>query len=101
MTHQETLNRLYKNIEYLIKIKGYDKGRVETAIGVSVGYFSRSKSHNVDMPITTVVRIAEHFKIPIDSLIYNNYAVEYLDRQIEDMKSRLIDELESEKVEGN
>lgn len=89
MTHQETLNRLYENIEYLIKIKGYDKGRVETAIGVSVGYFSRSKSHNVDMPITTVVRIAEHFDIPIEFLLSVNYKKIYLESQIAKLQAEL------------
>ena len=89
MTRQETLNRLYENIEYLIKIKGYDKGRVETAIGVSVGYFSRSKAHNVDMPITTVMRIAEHFDIPIEFLLSVNYKKIYLESQIAELQAEL------------
>lgn len=89
MTHQETLDRLYENIEYLIKIRGYDKGRVETAIGVSVGYLSRSKAHNVDMPITTVIRIAEHFNVSLDALISEPYKANFLRQQIEVMKKQL------------
>ena len=89
MTHQETLNRLYENIEYLIKIKGYDKGRFETAIGVSVGYFSRSKANNVDMPITTVARIAECFGTNIDFLLSKNYKKIYLESKIAELQSEL------------
>ena len=91
MTHQEILDRLYENIEALIKIQQVPIGVFEKAIGVSTGYISRSKAHNVDMPITTVVRIAEYFNVPTDYLIYQTYKANYLRQQIESMKKQLED----------
>lgn len=97
MTELELTQKICNNAKYLALIDNKPIGDVEKAIGVSVGYFSRTLKHGVNIPLAKVVRLAEYFKIHIDFLIYRNYEVEYLDRQIEVMKSRL-DELESEKV---
>lgn len=81
--------KILENIEYLIKIRGYEIGKVEQAIGVSTGYFSRTLKHDVNMPIDKVVKIAEFFKVPIDYLVYGSYKKQYLEDQIAKMQGEL------------
>lgn len=89
MTDKEIINRTYENVEYLAKIHQVPIGILETAIGVSIGYFARSRKRNTVMPITTIVRIADYFNIPIDYLIYQTYKVNYLRRQIKTLNKEL------------
>lgn len=90
--------KICNNVKYLALIENKQIGEVEKAIGVSVGYFSRTLKHGVNIPLAKVVKLAEYFKIYIDSLICHDYEVDYLDRQIEVMKSRL-DEIEEAKAQ--
>lgn len=79
MTNQELVSRLHDNVDALIKLHDKQIGEVENAIGVSVGYFSRTwKNRSFDLPITKVVAIAEYFGIELNDLIYGNYKKAYL-----------------------
>ena len=89
MTDKEIISRTYENVEYLAKIHQVPIGILETAIGVSIGYFARSRKRNTIMPITTIVRIAEYFNIPTDYLVYQTYKANYLRQQIEALNKEL------------
>jgi len=86
------MRRLHDNIDFLIKINNKKIGEVETAIGVSIGYLSRSKG--CDLPISKVIRTAEYFNVSVDSLIFSNFKAEYLKKQIAQLQSELA-EIES------
>lgn len=89
---QLIVKRLRENIDFLIKIRKEKIGEVETAIGVSIGYLSRSKG--CDLPISKVIRTAEYFNVSVDSLIFSNFKAEYLKKQIAQLQSELA-EIES------
>lgn len=93
MNKEHMIKRLHENIEYLIKIQGCYIGDVETSIGVSKGYLSRSKG--VDLPVSKVIALAEYFVIPVSKLLYENYKEYYLTYKIAQMQSELA-EIESE-----
>lgn len=82
------VKRLRENIDFLIKIRKEKIGEVETAIGVSIGYLSRSKEY-ADLPISKVVRTAEYFGVSVDSLIHDYYKAEYLKKQIAELQAEL------------
>lgn len=86
------MQRLHDNIDFLIKIRNKKIGEVETAIGVSKGYLSRSKE--CDLPISKVIRTAEYFSVSVDSLIHSNFKAEYLKKQIAELQGELA-EIES------
>lgn len=89
MDSKALLDRIYNNIDYLILINGYERSEVEKSIGVSVGYISRLRTHNVDLPITKIVAIASFFKIRVENLLAHNYEKDYLNMQMDKLKSRL------------
>lgn len=95
MDNKALLNRIYKNVDFLILINGYERGEVEKAIGVSVGYISRSREHNVDLPITKIVALAQFFHTQVDYLIGHNFEADYLKGQIAKIQCRL-DEIDTE-----
>lgn len=90
---------LHRNIGYLIKAYKVRIGDLERAIGVSVGYLSRSM--NVDMPISKVLKIADFFEITVDELVRGNYRKAFLEGEIKRLQKELdalelAKELESE-----
>ena len=95
MGNKEILDRLYENIAFLIRLRNKKISEVELEIGVSVGYFVRSKINNVDMPISKAASIAEYFGVTIDELINNSYEETYLKEQIAVLQKRLA-EVESQ-----
>lgn len=88
------MRHLCENIDFLIKINDKKIGEVETAIGVSLGYFSRIKNGLFDLPISKVIRTAEYFSVSVDSLIHSNFKAEYLKKQIAELQGELA-EIES------
>jgi hypothetical protein len=86
---QLIVKQLRENIDFLIKIRKEKIGEVETAIGVSIGYLSRAKEYNADLPISKVVRTAEYFGVSVDSLIHSNFKAEYLKQQIAELQAEL------------
>ena len=83
-------NNLYNNIKYLFMLNGVKISEVEKAIGVSVGYFARTRQNgNFDLPITKVVAIAEYFKIDIYQLVFGNFKKVYLEVQAEKINREL------------
>lgn len=78
---------LHRNIGYLIKAYKVRIGDLERAIGVSVGYLSRSM--NVDMPISKVLKIADFFEITVDELVRGNYRKAFLEGEIKRLQKEL------------
>lgn len=99
MVTYNDIRNLHKNIWYLIKAYKIRVGDLERAIDVSVGYLSRSK--DVDMPISKVIKIADFFEITIDDLVRGNYRKTFLEGEIKRLQKELdalelAKELESE-----
>ncbi len=66
---------LLNNIDYLIKKKGIKVGELETAAGVSSGYFSRLKNNEnetVCPAVDTLSLIADKFNISLINLLYSD-----------------------------
>lgn len=81
------ITNLHRNIGYLIKAYKVRVGDLERAIGVSVGYLSRS--NNVDMPISKVIKIADFFEITVDELVRGNYRKAFLEGEIKRLQKEL------------
>jgi len=89
MDHNKLLDRIYSNIAWLINIRKKKISEVELAAGVSIGYLVRSKTSNVDLPISKVVLFANYFGVTVDDLINNSYEEMYLKEQIAVLQKRL------------
>ena len=63
------METIYKNVKALAKLNHENLSDVEKAIGVSVGYLSRSKG----LKIEKVQALASHFGKGIDDLIVMDY----------------------------
>lgn len=72
--------KVFKNIEALIKIKDFKKSDFEKQIGVSCGYLSRRK----DLPLSLLEKIAEIFDVKITQLFEDDFYIKYLLKDIPD-----------------
>lgn len=90
----EDIKSLWNNIKYLIIAYNIRVGDLEDTIGVSRGYFSRST--NVDLPISKVIKIADFFEITLDELVRGEFRKAYLTGEIKRLQKEL-DALEAAK----
>ena len=83
------LNNINSNIQCLIEERHIPVSDVEKAIGVSVGYLSRLKKHNMNLPITKVAKLADYFNVTIDNLAYCDFRIGTLERKIQCLQNEL------------
>ncbi len=66
---------MFENIAFLVRERGLKIGELETAVGVSPGYISRTSKEGGPTPgVEFVVNIANELKISVDTLIYAHMA---------------------------
>ena len=77
MTDKELTRKICRNVKYLCLIRDVRLGEVEKAIGVSVGYISRTHKAASDFSLFKADRIAKYFDIPIEFLFTEDYCEKY------------------------
>ena len=85
-----------KNFDTLIKIRGLKRGEVEKAVGVSQGYFSKSKS---GVNLAVAYKLARYLEVSLDDICSKDYCKTLLIQQLEKEKKEIekkIADLESE-----
>lgn len=90
MTDKEMTQKICRNVKYLCLIHGEKLGDVEKAIGVSVGYISRTNKAASDFPICKAYRIAQYFFIPIDNLINFDFCREYHEQELKRIETEML-----------
>lgn len=82
---KDVLNRLYDNIELIIKQRRWYTSDVERGIGVSVGYLSR----RCNMSAITLHRLSKYMNISMDDLCSCNFKEKVIEAKIEALQSEL------------
>lgn len=80
----------------MIKLRGLKRGEVERAIGVSVGYFSKTKT---GVNLTVAYNLACYLNISLDDICSKGFYKKLLVQQLEKEKTEIekkIAELEKE-----
>ena len=86
-----------KNFDALIKLRGLKRGEVERAIGVSAGYFCRTK---FGVNLTVAYALTRYLNISLDDICSKDFYKKILVQQLEKEKTEIekkIAEIEQEK----
>lgn len=88
---RELLNTFYSNVQCLIEREGCYIGEVEKAIGVSVGYFSRSRKHDTKIPLISAYKVSQYFGVSLEDLLTQNYREVLIEEKIKKLQCELDD----------
>ena len=86
MTDREITQKICRNVKYLCLMRGLKLGEIEKAIGVSVGYISRTHKEASDFSVCKAHKLAEYFGLAVDHLIELDYCRAYHERELEKIK---------------
>lgn len=85
-----------ENFNTLISLRGLKRGEVERAIGVSAGYFSRSK---YGVNLTVAYNLSRYLEVSLDDICSKDFYKKLLIKQLEKEKKEIekkISDLEQE-----
>jgi len=90
MTDKEMTQKICRNVKYLCLIHGEKLGDVEKAIGVSVGYISRTHKVASDFPIYKAKKLADYFTIPVSFLYEIDYCKLYHEQELKRIETEML-----------
>ena len=90
MTDKEMTQKICRNVKYLCLLRDVKLGEVEKAVGVSVGYISRTYKKASGFSICKATKFAEYFDIPIEFLISVDYCKLYHETELKRIETEML-----------